>query len=132
MEILNELRTLISGIISGMIIFQSVIVAPLIFKFFEQEKAGPFLRSIFPKLFISVFLLGLVSLIISFYLKNNLSSKIIPICTIVAMVICYLLIPFINEARDSGETILFNRLHTLTVLLTVFVLIVNLGQIFFK
>ena len=47
----QNLNSLLSGIIVGMIILQSTIIAPTIFTTLEQNNAGKLIRNIFPKLF---------------------------------------------------------------------------------
>ena len=54
---MSSILIFLSGLISGMIIFQSALVAPTIFKVIPENKAGPFLRSIFPKLFLTIALI---------------------------------------------------------------------------
>ena len=45
-----------SGIISGMIIFQTSIIAPTVFKTLELSQIRDLLRNVFPKLFMSLVL----------------------------------------------------------------------------
>ena len=40
---------LLSGVISGMILFQTAIVAPVVFTTLDAENASKFLRKIFPR-----------------------------------------------------------------------------------
>ena len=134
MIISYQLSTLISGIISGMILFQTSIVAPSVFKTLDADSAGPFLRSIFPKLFFIILVLGFVSLLQAVVFNssgsNYISQIVVPFLTIVSMAICFFIVPATNRSRDSGNDFMFNWLHRLSVFLTVTVLIVNLGWIF--
>ena len=66
----NKLSILISGIISGMILFQTAIVAPVVFRSLDGIDARRFLRSVFPKLFLSTLILGGLSLVQTFLLKS--------------------------------------------------------------
>ena len=91
---MNYILIFLSGLISGMIIFQSALVAPTIFKVIPENQAGPFLRSIFPKLFLTIALMT-------------------------------------NRARDKGNSSLFNRLHFVSVALTLIVLLGNISLIMF-
>ena len=129
---IGSLQVLLSGIIAGMIIFQAGVVAPALFKNLPAEQAGPFLRSVFPKLFGIAFLLGCVAFVLSFIDNGGAASKIVFLVTVVAMAICYLVIPATNSAKDSGEEGTFKRLHSLSVILTLIVLVLNVIWIFFS
>ena len=111
---------------------QVSIVAPTIFRLIDMKDTGPFLRSVFPKLFLTVIILSIISLLfIYFYGVNNKAPLIASLVTAVAMTICYVMVPATNAAKDSGNENLFKKLHSASVLLTVIVLIVNLGWCFF-
>lgn len=58
MEFANKLSVFLPGIIIGVILFQTVVVAPTVFKSLGAELASPFLRAIFPRLFLFVALCG--------------------------------------------------------------------------
>ena len=126
---LENTQILISGLICGVILFQTAIIAPSIFKIFSSEDAGPFLRSIFPKLFMLVAALSLIALILSFVSSIKLSLYVYSF-TLIFMLICYQIVPITNKARDDGNSKKFNRLHTISVVLTILVLILNLGWLF--
>lgn len=132
MQTLNHLPILLSGIIVGMIMMQVSIVAPAIFKLIAMKDAGPFLRSVFPKLFLSVLILSIISFLFTyFYGDDDKAPLIASLVTAVAMTICYVIVPATNTAKDSGNENLFKKLHSASVLLTVIALIVNLGWNFF-
>jgi hypothetical protein len=132
MQTLNHLPILLSGIIVGMIMMQVSIVAPAIFKLIAMKDAGPFLRSVFPKLFLSVLILSIISFLFTyFYGDDDKAPLIASLVTAVAMTICYVIVPATNTAKDSGNENLFKKLHSVSVLLTVIALIVNLGWNFF-
>ena len=73
---LENTQILISGLICGVILFQTAIIAPSIFKIFSPEDAGPFLRSIFPKLFMLVAAVSLIALMLSFISNIRLSQYV--------------------------------------------------------
>ena len=127
---MNSLLILLSGIISGMIIFQSALVAPTIFNILSEEQAGPFFRKIFPKLFLTITFLGIFSFVIALF-NEKLLITLIPLTTAILMTICYSLVPMTNRARDEGNAKLFSRLHFVSVSLTVFVLLANISLVFF-
>tara|TARA_B100000282_G_scaffold93135_1_gene65567 strand:- start:561 stop:947 length:387 start_codon:yes stop_codon:yes gene_type:complete len=126
---MSNILIFFSGLISGMIIFQSALVAPTIFNILSEEQAGPFLRKIFPKLFLTITFLGIFSFVIAIF-NENLLITLIPLTTAILMAICYSLVPMTNRARDVGNAKLFSRLHFASVSLTIFVLFSNILLVF--
>ena len=117
---------LLSGIISGMILFQTAVVASVVFTTLDSENASKFLRKIFPRFFLIIFFLGVVGLLISL-LYNNIHGYTVYGITSLAMIISYLVVPATNKARDENKSTTFRRLHTVTVVLTLFTLLANLS-----
>ena len=116
----------ISGIISGMILFQTSVVAPIVFTILDAESASKFLRKIFPRFFLAILLFGVLCFSISLFLKDT-QGIIVSSITIISMSISYLVVPATNKARDEEKSNTFRRLHTLTVVLTLFTLLANLS-----
>jgi len=131
MQVFSHLPILVSGIIVGMIMMQVAIIAPAVFTTFSPKDAGPFLRNVFPKLFLSVLILAICSSIFTYFLGNgekiSLAASLI---TAIAMTACYLMVPATNAAKDSKNERLFKRLHSASVFLTVIALISNLSWSF--
>ena len=119
---------LLSGVISGMILFQTAIVAPVVFTTLDAENASKFLRKIFPRFFMVIFILGISSLIVSSVFLS-IQGIVIAAITAISMIISYLVVPATNKARDEDRSTVFRRLHTLTVVLTLFTLSANLSWI---
>jgi len=128
---LVNLQILISGLICGVILFQTAIIAPSIFKVLSPDNAGPFLRTIFPKLFMFVAVLSLAGFVLSL-ISSNTSGLIVFFGSLLFMLICYYIVPMTNRARDAGNDNAFKRLHTVSVVLTMIVLLSNLLWVFFK
>ena len=128
---LVNLQIIISGLICGVILFQTAIIAPSIFKVLSPDNAGPFLRTIFPKLFMFVAVLSLAGFVLSL-ISSNTSGLIVFFGSLLFMLICYYIVPMTNRARDAGNDNAFKRLHTVSVVLTMIVLLSNLLWIFFK
>ena len=127
----HHVSILLSGIVCGMIIFQSAIVAPIVFKNLDSEDAKVFLRTLFPKLFVTCACLGLVSLFqLTLWGEPSNTSYIVTLITIIAMGVCYTIVPATNRARDAGDHQRFARLHKVSVYLTMLVLLANLGWIY--
>ena len=127
---IENIQILISGLVCGVILFQTGIIAPSVFKILKPENAGPFLRSIFPKLFMFVAFLSSAGLILSLISGTDISIYVYAF-SLIFMSICYYIVPMTNQARDSGDDKTFRNLHTISVVLTMLVLISNLGWMFF-
>ena len=123
---MSFLQVLLSGVIAGVILLQATIVAPVLFKNLSAKDAGPVLRAIFPRLFGLAFAFGLLALVVSVADNQGLIPKAVFLFTVVAMAICYLIIPATNSAKDAGNEGAFKKLHTLSVVLTMIVLITNI------
>ena len=122
-------QILLSGLICGVIIFQTAIIAPSIFRVLSLDNAGPFLRLIFPKLFMFVAMLSLIGLVLSL-ISSNALGLIVFFGSFLFMLICYYIVPVTNRARDEGNDIAFKRLHTVSVVLTMLVLLSNFLWVF--
>ena len=126
---LINFQILLSGLICGVIIFQTAVIAPSIFKVLSLDNAGPFLRLIFPKLFMFVAMLSLIGLVLSL-ISSNALGLIVFFGSFLFMLICYYIVPVTNRARDEGNDIAFKRLHTVSVVLTMLVLLSNFLWVF--
>ena len=115
-----------AGIIIGIILFQSLLVAPGINELISTKEASPFLRYIWPKFFILVGIISIISFIILF-IKNKVKNlpKVFFIISFVLMLACYIITPFINEAKDTNNEMLWSTLHLLTIFFTLITLILN-------
>tara|TARA_Y100000004_G_scaffold185407_1_gene235559 strand:+ start:214 stop:600 length:387 start_codon:yes stop_codon:yes gene_type:complete len=122
---MNNLYPFLSGLMAGMILFQAALNAPTIFKVYSEEQAGPFLRVIFPKLFLNVAILGLTGLVIA-TIGDRLLLQFLFFSTLLFMSTAYLIVPATNKARDEGRDKSFKYLHLISVILTLFTLIVCL------
>lgn len=125
----DSISIFISGLISGMILFQTSVIAPSVFKTLSEEGASPFLRSIFPKLFLIILVLGAFQSVIS-VIQASITLTIIGFITFISMLLAYLIVPATNKARDENDEKSFKRLHLTSVILTVIVLLANIAVIF--
>ena len=117
----------VSGIVCGIILFQSSIIAPTLFSVFEVENAGLFLRKVFPKFFLLImFFSTLMLILVALSDSFNEAEFVLPVVNLVLSGVSYLVIPATNRSRDAGEENKFKALHSLTVLLTIFLLILNI------
>ena len=122
---------MISGVICGLILFQSVFVAPVIFRELPEENRPIILRSLFPKLFKSIAAAGILFTLVTYLEGSNaLIPYLVGFFTFLSGLICNSMIHATNKARDEGNDKGFATLHRISVLLTISVLAVNLTWIF--
>tara|TARA_B100000900_G_scaffold200801_1_gene170256 strand:+ start:1316 stop:1726 length:411 start_codon:yes stop_codon:yes gene_type:complete len=124
---INNLPFTISCIISAIILFQSLFIAPSINKIITTKEASKFLRYLWPKFFIIISTLSTFSLIANYYLEieKNMVNYIIIIC-IILMLVCYFITPIINRTKDNSKNKLWTVLHLVTVILTLITLVLNI------
>ena len=127
---LQIVHNFISGLVSGVIFYQSIIVASTVFKTLNINQSSILLRSIFPKFFKVIFLLGLISLIFSFILKSQIYLYIVGGLTSILALICLFIIPMTNKAKDQNDNKSFKLLHSISVIFTMAILILNVSIIF--
>ena len=126
------LQIFLSGLIVGVIIFHTAFSTPLLFKNLSLEDLSKYLRSIFPRFFLFFLALGFSSLFLS--LNGFLSfhfNFLVSITTILFSAICYLIIPATNKSSDSGDKKKFKLLHTLSVVLTILILLIQISFLVF-
>ena len=128
---LKNLPYLNSGIIIGIILFQSIFIAPAINQLINTNEAAIFLRYIWPIFFIIIGFLSMISFISVLKYKIQKSSlNIYIIISFVLMLSCFISVPFINNAKDVNNEFLWSILHMKTVLFTLITLILNVLIVF--
>ena len=126
-----KLELIISGIICGIILLQTSVIAPSIFKYLDHNQTRDLLRAIFPKFFLFILFLASSSLVIG--ILDNVQfdiQTIIASLTVVLSILCYIIIPSTNEAKDKNNQKKFKFLHNVSVISTVLILITNLSLVF--
>tara|TARA_B110000208_G_C11521710_1_gene340885 strand:- start:99 stop:506 length:408 start_codon:yes stop_codon:yes gene_type:complete len=129
---IKNIPLLISAIISGLILFQSTLVAPAVNKLINSKEASVFLRHIWPKFFLIIALLSLFSFLVIIYQNNNQNlAKYFTLSSFVLMTICYAITPLINNAKDTSNEQLWVVLHLATILITLIVLVLSVLTIIY-
>tara|TARA_B110000211_G_scaffold78691_1_gene92225 strand:+ start:583 stop:990 length:408 start_codon:yes stop_codon:yes gene_type:complete len=129
---IKNIPLLISAIISGLILFQSTLVAPAVNKLINSKEASVFLRYIWPKFFLVIALLSLFSFLVIIYQNNNQNlAKYFTLSSFVLMTICYAITPLINNAKDTSNEQLWVVLHLATILITLIVLVLSVLTIIY-
>ena len=130
---LFNIKLIVSGIICGIILFQTSVIAPSVFKYLNQNQMRDLLRAIFPKFFLYILLLASLSLVVG--ILDNVKfdiQTVIASLTIVLSILCYIIIPSTNEAKDKNNQKRFKFLHNLSVISTVIIFLTNLSLVFFN
>jgi len=131
MQTLKFLPLFLSGFISGIILYQSLMVAPSINKLLNNQDASLYLRYIWPKFFIIIGILSLSSFTcILIFNSNQNTAKILSILSAFFMLISYIAIPYMNQAKDYLKESSFNILHSGSIILTIVTLLMNLSIFF--
>ena len=128
---LFNIELIISGIICGIILLQTSVIAPSVFKYLDQSQTRVLLRAIFPKFFLFILILASLSLMVG--ILNNVKFDIqiiIASLTVALSTLCYIIIPSTNEAKDKNNQKKFKFLHNVSVISTVIILISNLSLVF--
>lgn len=128
---MEHISLIISSAIASLILFQSLIVAPYINGLLKKEDASVFLRVIWPKFFVMIGTLGLLGFGAEI-LNSEILFSFFFLSGSLMMLLCYLITASINKAKDNSKLSLWKLLHSLTIILTLAVLILNLLFIYFR
>ena len=128
--IYDNIIILFSGASVGLILFQTIVIAPTFFKTLEIENSRKLLRIIFPKFFIFIVLINLTSIFIS--VIGGINYKIISTLAAITLIatLCYFLIPATNKSSDNNNKKKFKLLHSISVISTLIMLLLCISQIF--
>ena len=124
-----SLLILCYSLVLGIIFAQVLLTAPVVFKVLDNQNASKFLRKIFPRYYLLLFLITLIALLISFLFFKEFDFYLALVAASFAL-LGYLIIPLTNSARDRGWDKLFKWLHNLSVFNTVVIMIIAIIQIF--
>ena len=117
------------SLVLGIIFAQVLLTAPVVFKVLDSQNASKFLRKVFPRYYLLLFLITLVALLISFLFFKKLDVYMASVAVVFA-ILGYLIIPITNSARDRGWDKLFKWLHNFSVFNTLVIMIIAIIQIF--
>jgi len=126
-QFLKLIPIILSGVIIGIILYQSLLIAPSINKLLSAQDASIYLRYVWPKFFIIIGAISLISwILILNFSPDQSTAKIISIISFILMIICYVLIPYMNSAKDSANDTFFIFLHATSMILTLVTLLINI------
>ena len=110
----------------GVMLFFTVLVAPSIFVVLPAEWAAIYVRAFFPKYYRT---LGIVAVIAALLSAHTAQTTALILCAALFLFSLWLT-PRINHAKDQGQQILFHRLHILSVVLNLVVIVVYLWVLY--
>ena len=116
------------SLVLGIIFAQVLLTAPIVFKVLDDQNASNFLRKIFPRYYLLLFLITLIALLIS-YLFFSIIDIYIALIAVSFSFLGYIIIPLTNIAKDRGWDSLFKGFHSLSVFNTVIIFIASIVQI---
>ncbi len=134
-EFALSIANLVVAVQVGAIVFHSAVVAPTVFRQLDEASARRFLRTIFPSFYRLGLYCGVIATVALAVAAPGSDSSLILACLAGAIVMTILevaslrLTPVINAARDRGEVqhARFERLHRLSVVLTLIVLLLGIA-----
>ena len=124
---MNSLSSALVAANVGIIIFFSSIVTPIIFKKLESQQASSYLRAFFPRLYITLFT---TTFIAAFTAIDKTAQAILITVAGLFVVSFWPLTPAINSATDTGKTIKFKVLHSVSVFILIGQLVAFLFLLF--
>ena len=115
--------------IAGVIFCHLVLTTPVIFKTLKEEEVSRFLRAIFPRYYLLIFLLSLPALSILYFQDFELSWWLGFNLSVHAFV-GLIGIPITNAAKDRGWDRVFSFSHGLSVYCTIVIFALSIIQFF--
>jgi hypothetical protein len=120
---------LLNLLIAGVIFTHLALTTPVIFKTLDEESASKFLRTIFPRYYLILFLLSLIALLILYFQESCLSWGL-GINISAHALIGLVGIPITNAAKDRGWNKLFSFSHGVSVYCTIVIFALSIIQFF--
>ena len=129
---------LIIGMILGFMIFFPIVVAPSVFKNFNEKQSSVFLRSFFPKYYLFGIIITLIGIIISALEKDFIIILSLSFIFLGFVFSRQYLTPLINKAKDeitksdNLSKVKFERLHRFSVIINILQIFVCIIILFYK
>jgi len=115
--------------IAGVIFGHLILTTPVIFKTLDEDEASRFLRAIFPRYYIVLFLLSLSALII-LYFQDSILSWWLAFNLSAHAFVGLISIPITNAAKDRGWDKIFSFSHGVSVYCTIVIFSLSIIQFF--
>jgi len=133
-----NLIILITGMILGFMIFFPIVVAPSVFKNFNEKQSSLFLRSFFPKYYLFGIIITLIGIFISALEKDFIIIFSLSIIFLGFVFSRQYLTPLINKAKDeivksnNLSKVKFERLHRFSVIINILQIFICIIILFYK
>ncbi|MDA9802383.1 DUF4149 domain-containing protein [Gammaproteobacteria bacterium] len=116
-------------LIAGVIFSHLVLTTPIIFKTLDEDSAASFLRAIFPRYYLLLFLISLLALLILYFQESALSWWL-GINISAHALLGFLSIPITNAAKDRGWDKIFSFFHGTSIYCTIVIFALSIIQFF--
>ena len=116
---------LLNLMIAGVIFSHLVLTTPVIFRTLDEDEASRFLRAIFPRYYLLLFLLSLPALLILYFQDSSLSWWL-GINLSAHALVGLIVIPITNAAKDRGWDKIFSFSHGISVYCTIVIFSISL------
>ena len=127
-EAVIVLLSLSYSLILGIIVAQAIITAPVVFKVLDNENASKFLRTIFPRYYLLIFLICLIASLISYLWFSKIDLWLALNASFFAF-FGFIIIPLTNAARNRDWNKTFKFLHNLSVTNTIIIFSIAVVQL---
>ena len=97
---MSNINLIFPGLIIGVILYQTMFVAPSVFQTIDSENTSKFLRKIFPRYYLLLLLITLLALLIS-YLFFEIFDVYIAIVAVFFSFFGYIIIPLTNNSSPK-------------------------------
>ena len=115
---IEQLSIYLIAMILGIMLFFSLVIAPVVFTTLDEDNARKFIRRIFPFYYnVNLAISFVVLLTFLFLSKLGIDFYLILLITILFAISNYLLMPLINKYRDEKQDKKFKYSHFISVVI---------------
>ena len=115
---IEQIGIYLTAMILGIMLFFSLVIAPVVFTTLDEDNARKFIRRIFPFYYnVNLAISFIVLLLFLFLSKLGVDFYLILIITILFAISNYLLMPLINKYRDEKQDKKFKYSHFISVVI---------------
>ena len=115
---IEQVSIYLTAMILGIMLFFSLVIAPVVFTTLDEDNARKFIRRIFPFYYnVNLAISFIVLLLFLFLSKLGIDFYLILLITILFAISNYLLMPLINKYRDEKQDKKFKYSHFISVVI---------------
>ena len=115
---IEQIGIYLTAMILGIMLFFSLVIAPVVFTTLDEDNARKFIRRIFPFYYnVNLAISFIVLLLFILLSKLGVDFYLILIITILFAISNYLLMPLINKYRDEKQDKKFKYSHFISVVI---------------